>query len=397
MEKKQLTVVVPVYNTEKYVGQCLDSILAQKYQMLEIIAVDDGSTDHSGKICDEYAAKDKRVRVIHKQNGGLISARYEGIKAASSDYITFVDSDDWIHEDMYESLMRQLLEKKADMITSGFILYWEEEDRREETDKIPAGEYDREAIRKTIIPYMLWDTRIQRLGLSASVSNKIIKKEIMMEEYTYLKNESFFYAEDAAVAYPCVLKASKIIVSHEHYYFYRQRSRGVLSQWLLNEHYFDDLYKWYQYMKKRFQNNENYAVLERQLELYYIMMVSYGKRKFENIRKLYSGYEYLFPFDKVEKGSRIVLYGAGHAGCQYQIQVTQLQYCSLVLWVDKNYETYKEDGVMPVEAILDVEYDYVVIANPSMKTATTIEQKLKQMGVKQEKIVYSSKKSAERE
>ena len=98
-----VTVIVPVYNVENYLQQCIDSIIGQSYKYLEIILVDDGSTDGSGKICDEYANQDNRIKVIHKQNGGLVSARKAGLKEATGKYIAFVDSDDWIDTDMYES------------------------------------------------------------------------------------------------------------------------------------------------------------------------------------------------------------------------------------------------------------------------------------------------------
>lgn len=99
MDKKIVSVVVPVYNVEKYLKRCVNSILEQSYSKIEIILVDDGSKDASGELCDSFATKDERIRVIHKQNGGLASARNAGIIAASGEYICFVDSDDWIAQD----------------------------------------------------------------------------------------------------------------------------------------------------------------------------------------------------------------------------------------------------------------------------------------------------------
>lgn len=110
---KQLSVIVPVYKAEKYLNRCVDSIIAQTWSNLEIILVDDGSPDNSGAICDEYAAKDSRIKVIHKQNGGVSSARNAGIDAATGDYIAFVDSDDYIAPDMYEKLFEVLDSEKS--------------------------------------------------------------------------------------------------------------------------------------------------------------------------------------------------------------------------------------------------------------------------------------------
>ena len=102
----QLSVVVPIYNSDKYLCQCIDSILNQTYSEIEIILVDDGSTDTSPEICDAYAEKDKRIKVIHKKNEGLIKARLSGAKEAVGDCITFVDGDDWIAPDTYEQMLR---------------------------------------------------------------------------------------------------------------------------------------------------------------------------------------------------------------------------------------------------------------------------------------------------
>ncbi len=111
-----LSVIVPVYKTENYLRKCVDSILASTYGNLELILVDDGSPDNSGAICDEYAEKDARVKVIHKENGGLSSARNAGLDIATGDFITFVDSDDYIAEDIYDKLIKKLVTDNVDIV-----------------------------------------------------------------------------------------------------------------------------------------------------------------------------------------------------------------------------------------------------------------------------------------
>lgn len=116
-----ITVIVPVYNTEPYLPQCLDSILAQTYTDLEILLIDDGSTDRCGEICDRYAARDPRIRVFHTENRGLSAARNIGLDNAQGDYIGFIDSDDWIEPDMYEVLMKKAEETGADVVECGMF------------------------------------------------------------------------------------------------------------------------------------------------------------------------------------------------------------------------------------------------------------------------------------
>lgn len=117
--KELLSVIIPVYKVELFLRRCVDSILSQSYKNIEIILVDDGSPDNCPIICDEYAELDSRVRVVHKENGGLCSARNAGLQAARGKYVTFVDSDDYIEPASYSAMMRYMLENEIDMIGGG--------------------------------------------------------------------------------------------------------------------------------------------------------------------------------------------------------------------------------------------------------------------------------------
>ena len=118
---KLISIIIPIYNTETFLRQCVDSVINQTYKNLEIILVDDGSTDNSGKICDEYALKDNRIKVIHKKNGGVSSARNAGLDIAKGDYIGFVDSDDFIEKDMYESLLNTIIRTKSQVVVCNWF------------------------------------------------------------------------------------------------------------------------------------------------------------------------------------------------------------------------------------------------------------------------------------
>lgn len=114
-----ISIIVPVYNIERYISRCIDSIINQTYRDLQLILVDDGSTDSSGELCDIYASKDKRIKVIHKKNGGVSEARNVGLENAEGDFIGFVDGDDYIDVDMYETLYKAILQKRADIVSCG--------------------------------------------------------------------------------------------------------------------------------------------------------------------------------------------------------------------------------------------------------------------------------------
>lgn len=122
-----ISIIVPIYNAEKYLGECVDSILGQTYENFELILVDDGSSDNSGKICDEYAAKHERIKVIHKENGGVSSARNTGLDNAKGEYITFVDSDDTIDKQYLELMYKRIIETDSDMCFCHFDRFDENE------------------------------------------------------------------------------------------------------------------------------------------------------------------------------------------------------------------------------------------------------------------------------
>lgn len=126
-----ISVVVPVYNVEAYLEECLDSILVQTYHDIEIILVDDGSSDRSGQICDEYASKDNRIKVIHKENGGLSSARNFGIDNSTGEYIAFVDSDDWIDNYMFESMLHEIEKSQRILVVNCQPIFVYEDGRTE--------------------------------------------------------------------------------------------------------------------------------------------------------------------------------------------------------------------------------------------------------------------------
>lgn len=130
IEKVKISVIIPVYNVEKYLKRCLDSVINQTYKNLEIILIDDGSTDNSGKICDEYAQKDERIIVIHKENGGVSSARNKGLDICIGDYISFIDSDDWINLEYFRKLYNNLIENNSDISCCDYIRIGNNDDIR---------------------------------------------------------------------------------------------------------------------------------------------------------------------------------------------------------------------------------------------------------------------------
>lgn len=125
-----ISVIVPIYNVEKYLARCVDSIVNQTYKNLEIILVDDGSPDRCPQVCDDYAEKDSRIKVVHKKNGGLSDARNAGMAVATGEYISFIDSDDWIETSMFELLLNNIFQYDCEISCGGIMMVWENGGKR---------------------------------------------------------------------------------------------------------------------------------------------------------------------------------------------------------------------------------------------------------------------------
>ena len=220
----KLSVIVPVYNTEKYLRECVDSILAQTFTNFELILVDDGSTDGSGAICDEYAAKDPRVQVIHQQNGGITVARKSGVRVARGEYVTFVDSDDWIDKDMYRIM---LTEEPADIVICNMIRATSE-GLFEIKCCVNPGKYDKRALIDRFYSVMLFDFDRCQPAVHPSLCNKLIRCEIIRNVINHVA-DGITYGEDALCSYTCMLDAEKIHVMDQGLYYYRENLQSVCN------------------------------------------------------------------------------------------------------------------------------------------------------------------------
>lgn len=215
----KISVIIPVYNTERYLEQCLKSVMKQTYQNMEVILVDDGSQDSCPEICDEYVLRDKRCHVIHKENGGLSSARNAGLEKASGDYGIFVDSDDyWMNENGLEQLVRRIKKNRADILNFGYQKYDE--------DTKAAVPYFSD---KTAFDFINGNKKEQLRQLTeknlfiASACNKLIKMDIL-KETLFEKN---VYSEDVEWCGRLLVKAESFDFMNLTFYSYRQRSESI--------------------------------------------------------------------------------------------------------------------------------------------------------------------------
>ena len=213
MDEQVVSIIIPVYNVEQYLKKCLDSVCTQSYHSIEIIVVDDGTQDNSGIICDEYAKRDSRIRVIHKENGGLSDARNVGMRYATGNYIMFVDSDDWMEKDMVEYLYQNAIENQADIAICGKYIVQKKKIEKHcsrEKRKMTSGEALMELVNnngqiKNYVMLQLW------------------KREII-EGIIFPKGKIF---EDIYVTYKVFERARNILLLNEAKYYYLRRKGSI--------------------------------------------------------------------------------------------------------------------------------------------------------------------------
>lgn len=382
MEK--ISIVVTVYNVEPYIEKCLRSILGQTYRNIEVIIVDDGSTDHSREICDDIAGKDSRATVLHQQNQGPILARLNGVMQATADYITFVDADDWIDPNLYQDIVNTGALGKVDLISFGLIRHRGDHDEFEEACDFAGGIYDIARIEKEILPGVFWNIEKRKYGLDPSLWSKIFKRKQLLAQLRIISELSIHYGEDIAVLYPLILQADSLLIVEKCYYYHRLRKNNQIPPYIADEEYLKKLHRLYQYLKSEFEKSAYQKVLIKQLDYFYIYSAQMSKWKYGDLAL---EEEYLFPFDKVEKGCRLVLYGAGRVGQTFYKQLEKLNFCKVVGWVDRDFAIYGREEIQAIGSLQDMEFDYILVAIEAKSTSDIVKQNLCNMGIEKEKII----------
>lgn len=219
MQTSKISIIIPVYKVEEYLDECMQTVINQTYKNLEIILVDDGSPDRCPQMCDSYAEQDSRIKVVHKNNGGLSDARNAGIDVATGDYIGFVDSDDYIAYNMYEELLTKIERSRADIISSKFLLY---QDGKEQicTWSVLSG-----YIEGKVLSFKDYFVQVVDETVDSASWNKLYKKDIITEYFKKGRNN-----EDYLFFYQLVKKHpnARMVFTTDSYYKYRQQRSGSI-------------------------------------------------------------------------------------------------------------------------------------------------------------------------
>lgn len=267
----KLSIVVPVYNAEKTLKRCIDSILSQSFTDFELILVDDGSTDNSPKICDEYKEKSDKILLIHQENQGSVSARQNGFTAASGDYVLSIDSDDWIDSNALELMMDKLGD--ADVLAVGFISETDDGQIFEE-NSLPSGVYTP----KELEDKLLYNGDFYNSGIIPSLWSKIFRRVDFLKVFNDVP-KNVRMGEDLIVSFPIILQSKKIVVCNEIKAYHYVRGTQTLST-AYDPKYFESLESLYNWLNFAFKGTKTHD----DLGYYIIFLLTIGASKQLSIR-----------------------------------------------------------------------------------------------------------------
>lgn len=384
----KVSVIVSVYNAGQYLIQCLDSLKGQTLQDIEIICIDDGSTDDSSRILDEYAADDNRIRVVHKENEGLVATRKEGVRLAAGAYIGYVDSDDWVESEMYERLYEKAEETQADLVTSGYLL--EGNYTTVHYDTIPEGVYGEKRI-KYLRDHTIYCLKEKETGLRATLCSKLFRADMMKKVQQQIPN-GISIAEDKMCVLTYVLECTSVYVMKKAYYHYCIHFASMVHS--SDTEYLFHIHEVYSFLCRLYRHPNFTDTMRTQAELYITELLINGLNQrmgFKNRNLLWVDPYWL---DQFPKNARIVLYGGGELGRKYKRQIEVRGEASYIGCIDYGYGRYTDKELQVKNPVLlkGMEYDFIIITIKNQRKAEEIKEQLIKDGVLENKILWFEQK-----
>lgn len=378
INEKLLSIIVPIYNTKKYLNQCISSILGQDYLNIEVILVDDGSTDGSLEVCRKFES-DFRVTILHKENEGPMKTRLVGVQAAKGEYTTFVDSDDWIDAGMYRKLMEPVNLRGVDVSICGIIRAFESKYVNEhpliEPDIYMGKQLN--AMRSA----MFWNPRYECNGIDQSLCTKVIRKDYLLKYMEKVAPLQIHYNEDTAIVFPLMTEIQSLSVIDDCLYYHRQREDS-LPGYMVDKSFFTKMFAFYNYMIE-VMDEEYYPPIEQ----YFLYSLNQRKRMYSSMKQRNTCF---YPIDLFDENTKFILYGAGKIGQDFYRQYKKIHLGKMVAWMDKLKSGQEVQGIQLVslQEINKLEFDYVVLAIYSNPDAKEVINELTSLGVEKDKIIW---------
>lgn len=386
MKKGLISIIVPIYNVDKYLNKCVRSILNQTYTNIEVILVDDGSTDQSGYVCDTFAEFDNRVRVVHQNNSGLTVTRRVGVNLAKGDYIGFVDGDDWIEPDMYEVLYHYAVNNEADIVTSAGIREGGSKQGNILCDSISKGLYRVNEEEGYIIRHIFSASWSSEKNLNGAVWNKLFKREIIKKTLDNMDDNVNGFMDDNVCVVGSILYASKIYVSQDVLYHHRERKDAFTNS--KNPYALMQINYAYLSLRKFVEESPYKSILYPLLVEHTLVKLMGACNVFFDEPKVRLP-NYFLKCDKIPLRSKIIIYGAGAVGKSYIQQIQAENKYIITAVVDKNASGVEgKIEICRPNNIVNYSYDYIIIAVIDYMNAENIKKELIDMNVSEDKIFW---------
>lgn len=377
MTNPLVSIIVPVYNVEDYISECIESIQKQTYRNLQIILVDDGSTDHSGILCDEYAKQDRRIRVIHHPNRGLVMARKCGLECAEGAYVGFVDGDDSIDSNMYQSLVNELERSGADFVESGI---WQND------IKFVAKVQGLINISQKNEKIKFLETVLEPDNhVNPSTCTKLFRAELIKKCYMQISKDNQL-GEDLINLFICVMECNKVALVGSAYYYYRVRNDSMIHS--KNRNGIREQIRMYEGICRVLTTYNCYQELKEAMDSFLwsiIFMYVEQKGHYFQVRK------YFFTDVDILQGKEIIIYGAGRVGRDYYAQICLYTDCNVVAWMDACPERYNYPHIRlyGIDDLDSIDFDLLLIAVKDAETADEICNQLIARNIPKNKIYWS--------
>lgn len=382
--KVKISIIVPIYNAEMYLEKCINSIRVQSYKNLQIILINDGSTDNSLEICKKLGSEDCRIEVYSIENSGSVFARKIGLKKADGDYIGFVDADDYIEPDMYELLSKILMDTDADFVHCGYVK--EKNGKKDIIFNFNEMIFDMDNLSckiEFIDKYILGQKNNQ--SISYSLWSKLYKRDLIQKCFMSLPNEQQ-YGEDLLCLCKCILESRRIVLKKIAMYHYMIR-KNTLSHLNYDEYMLKEIGMWH-FLIKLFEEYKQLDIIKQELYTFLNkrmlnVILSNAKGKINIPTFYYKG------IDKII-GKKIVLFGAGKVGQDYYWQISKITNCEIVAWIDSNYNKIHLDCIklIDVKDIMSISFEIIIIAVKDRNSGKEMKDKLISLGVEKEKIKW---------
>lgn len=429
-----VSIVIPVYNAEPYLEECLNSILEQSFPNFEILLINDGSVDGSADICQKFAFLDERVKYFFKPNGGSTSARKVGVQNATGKYVMFIDADDYIQPDMISYMVAIAENNDADIVVDTFVTDVSNQDYLQ-GGRIEEGIYRGKDLKEKVLSNMFYRNVLEHWGIWPTLWGKLFKKNII-EESILDVDERIFYGEDTACVFPACLRANCICIIKKYFYHYRTVQNSISKS--TNKNLLDNMFYLHEYLYSIFSKTEYSDILLQQLRYYMLSVMNHAGQKLfklpysleetqylrrsiiqknsqiQNLIEKNNGFEdklktqeeeiialkneietlkkriiptaWVFPVEKLKHSRKIILYGAGKVGRLFYQQIIQSEYFELIAWADKLPANDKAQ-IYP-DKIKEYNYDKLVIAVASEEMAIQIKRELIVLGIEEDKVFW---------